>query len=208
MILKATHNKLLYAFFRLYTRLRINAAFDNVIIAGEAADRNLPVLVLANHFSWWDGFWIPYMNMKLFRRKIYFMMLEEQLRKYSFFNKTGGYSVKRGSKSVIESIHYTVSLLQDKGNMVFLFPQGKIESAYTDRIAFEKGISRIIAEISGKAQIIFMANLVEYYSSSRPSVYMYLSEYTGSADPEEISGSYNRFYSSILSEHKKKDPDK
>jgi 1-acyl-sn-glycerol-3-phosphate acyltransferase len=138
MILKATHNVFVYSFFRLYTRLRIKAAFSNVVIQGNVTDRDLPILVIANHFSWWDGFWIPYMNMKLFRRKIYFMMLEEQLRKYSFFNKTGGYSVKKGSKSIIESIQYTVSLLKDKTNMVFLFPQGKIGSAYQDKIVFEK----------------------------------------------------------------------
>ena len=111
MILEATHNPFLYGFFRLYTRLRIKGAFRNVFIESEVADSGLPVLVIANHFSWWDGFWIMYMNMKLFRRKFYYMMLEEELRKNIFLNRIGGYSVKRGGEEHyrIASVHNPAS---------------------------------------------------------------------------------------------------
>lgn len=201
MILKATHNHFLYGFFRLYTRLRINGAFREVVIEGNVTDRGIPVLVLANHFSWWDGFWVMYMNMKLFRRKFFFMMLEEQLRKHMFFNKTGGYSVRRGSRSIIESIQYTIDILKDKNNMVLLFPQGRIVSNYRSNISFEKGIQRVISEAGGKAQVLFEVNLVEYFSHARPSLYIYLCEYSGPGKIEEIEKAYNGFYKSTLETH-------
>lgn len=205
MILKATHNPLLYGFFRLYTKLRINSSFHKVVIEGEVTDRGIPVLVLANHFSWWDGFWVMYMNMKLFRRKFYFMMLEEQLRKRMFLNKTGGYSVRRGSRSIIESIQYTVDLLKDKNNMVLLFPQGRIVSNYRSSISFEKGILRVIGEVGVKAQVLFEANLVEFFSHARPTLYIYLEEYDGAGKMEDIEEAYNRFYGSTLKKHSERE---
>jgi 1-acyl-sn-glycerol-3-phosphate acyltransferase len=201
MILKASHNRFLYGFFRLYTRLRINGAFRKVTIRGDVADRGIPVLVLANHFSWWDGFWVMYMNIKLFRRKFYYMMLEEQLRRHMFFNKMGGYSVKRGSRSIIESIKYTVDLLKDNSNMVLLFPQGRILSIYQGSISFEKGIEKVISEAGGRSQVLFEINLVEYFSHARPSLYIYLCEYTGPGKIEEIEKAYNEFYAATVKKH-------
>lgn len=199
MILEATHNPFLYSFFRLYTRLRIWAAFREVRIEGDIKDKGLPVLVFANHMSWWDGFWVMYMNMKLFRRKFWFMMLEEQLKKLMFFNKMGGYSVKKGSRSVVESIKYTIGLLEDERNMVLIFPQGRIESMHRKELVFEKGAARI-AEGAGKAQILFVVNLVEYYSHARPTLYFYLAEYNRN-DPAGIENAYNEFYRSALVKH-------
>lgn len=197
-MLEASHNIFLYHFFILYSRLRMKVSFREVVIDGELTDRGLPVLVVANHFSWWDGFWVMHMNMKMFGRKFWFMMLEEQLMKYRFFNKTGGYSVKKGSRSVIKTVSYTIKLLGDRNNMVLVFPQGKLESNYIHDFKFEKGIERIVNAVSGKIQVVFMLNLVEYYSGPRPSLYMYLGEYSGTGGLEKA---YNDFYRSSVNRH-------
>lgn len=199
MILEATHNPFFYSFLKHYTKLRIRAAYREVRIEGNVTDKGLPVLVLSNHMSWWDGFWIMYMNMKLFRRKFYFMMLEQQLRKLWVFNKTGGYSVRKGSKSIIESIRYTLKLLEDKGNMVLIFPQGKIESMHREVLVFEKGAVRI-AEQAKKVQILFVVNLVEYYSHARPTLFMFLADYNCN-HPAGIEKAYNEFYDTTLKTH-------
>lgn len=202
MMLKATHNPFLYGFFKLYTRVKLKRAFTNIFIEGEVADKALPVLVIANHFSWWDGFWVMHMNRKLFGRKFYYMMLEEELRKNIFLNKIGGYSVKRGSRSIIESLRYTVDLLKNRDNLVLLFPQGKIESVHVSGFIFEKGVQRVVAEVAGHAQILFVVNLVEYYSSAKPSLYMYITEYPGG---QNVEAAYNEFYASALKTHLKRD---
>jgi 1-acyl-sn-glycerol-3-phosphate acyltransferase len=201
MMIKARHNIFLYRFFSIYTKLRIRNAFREIVIDCNVPDRSMPVLVIANHFSWWDGFWIMYLNMKLFGRKFFFMMLEEQLEQHSFFKKTGGYPVRKGSRSIIETINYTVDLLKNKGNMVLLFPQGKIESNYTSKFIFGKGALRIIDEVRGKAQILFVVNLMEYYSHARPSLYMYASDYDGI---KEAGESYNEFHTSVMAAHLKR----
>lgn len=202
MMLKATHNPFLYGFFKLYTRVKLKIAFRNILIEGEVADKGLPVLVIANHFSWWDGFWIVHLNRKLFRRKFYYMMLEEELRKNIFLNRIGGYSVKRGSRSIIESLRYTIDLLKNRENLVLLFPQGKIESGHVTGFLFEKGVQRVAGEVAGHAQIIFVVNFVEYYSRARPSLYMYITEYEAG---QKIEEAYNAFFASALKAHLKRD---
>lgn len=130
------------------------------------------------------------------------MMLEEQLKKFSFFNKTGGYSIQKKSRSIIESIDYTAELLSNKQNMVLLFPQGKIETIYTRNFQFESGIERIRGKISNDLQIVFMVNLIDYFSNRKPGLYMYVSEYQkNNFDTKTIQEEYNAFYARCIAEN-------
>ncbi len=127
------------------------------------------------------------------------MMLEEQLMKFSFFNKTGGFSIRKNSRSMIESMNYTAELLRDHRNMVLLFPQGKIESCYKQPILFEPGVNRIIEKIGSPVQIIFMANLIDYFSSRKPGIFMYIYEYKEDKfDLGSIQEAYNRFFNQCI----------
>jgi len=127
------------------------------------------------------------------------MMLEQQLRKYWFFNYTGGFSVNKNSKSIIETLNYTKDLLNDNKNMVLLFPQGEIESMHRQTFKFEKGIERVIKDKEGKIQIIFMANLIDYFSSPKEGLYMHFSEYEKSDwSAATIEAGYNRFYQQCI----------
>jgi 1-acyl-sn-glycerol-3-phosphate acyltransferase len=171
-----------------------------VQITGEPVERNLPVLVICNHVSWWDGFWVMYVNMRLFHRLFFFMMLEEKLDEFSFFKKCGGYPVRKGSRSILESLQYTVELLRDRNNLVLMFPQGEISSMHNQHFKFGHGIERIVSQVTGNIQVIFMANLVDYFSEKKPSLFIYLKEYHGNAeDAGKIEEHYNIFYSECVS---------
>jgi len=128
------------------------------------------------------------------------MMLEEQLRRHWYFNYTGGYSVRKNSRSALESINYTAELLTDAGNMVLLFPQGKINSVYKDSFVFERGIEKILKKVNrDELEIVFTANMVDYLSDVRPSLYQYVEEYKDSAISwSEIETQYNLFYRRCL----------
>jgi len=193
---------LIYPFFRLYAIWIINRHFGRVELENEFEDRDLPVLLLANHVSWWDGFFAMFFNVKVLKRKFHFMMLEEQLMKFSFFNQTGGYSIRKNSREVVESINYSAELLGDFRNMVLLFPQGKIESIYKTSFQFESGIGRIIEKTECKIHILFMANLIDYFSNRKPNLYIYISEYKNDKfDSRSIQDAYNMFYTHCIEEN-------
>lgn len=202
MILKAKHHPVIYPFFRMYTAFIIRRHFRYCRFHGEFSDRKLPVLLVANHFSWWDGFLALFFDMKVLRRKFHFMMLEEQLRRFWFFNYSGGYSVKKRSRSIIETLQYTNELLTDSNNMVLIFPQGEIRSAYHRDFVFGKGIEKILKNQGNPIQIIFLVNLVDYFSARKPGISMYHGSYTGQGtDTETIQQAYKDFYQECVASH-------
>jgi 1-acyl-sn-glycerol-3-phosphate acyltransferase len=152
--------------------------------------------------SWWDGFWVMYLNLKLLHRRFHFMMLEEQLGKRLFLNKSGGFSIRKGSRSIVETLNYTVELLNDKRNLVLMFPQGEIQSLQTRKFIFEKGIDHIVKRTGDKIQIIFILNLVEYYSNPKPTLFIHLAEYD---DSLRLTGgmekAYQNFFETVIEEY-------
>jgi 1-acyl-sn-glycerol-3-phosphate acyltransferase len=166
-----------------------------VKINGEFNAARMPVLLLSNHFSWWDGFFAAYLNTRIFHKKFHIMMEEKQLQQYMFFNRAGAYSIRKKTYSVIESLDYTNRLLADSSNLVVIFPQGRIESAFQPVLTFEKGVERILKNVKNEIQVVFVINLVEYFSDKKPSLYSYIHEYK----PDQISfqvlmRDFNAFY--------------
>ncbi len=133
------------------------------------------------------------------------MMLEEQLRKRLFFRSLGAFSINPGSRSAIESLNYAGEVLESNKNLLILFPQGKIHSLYTSEIDFQKGWFRIIKNAVNPVQIIFLANLTDYFSYRKPSLVTYLEEYTKTENfvLDEIAARYNDFYQKCLDHQKK-----
>ncbi len=194
MILKARHHVFIYPFFMRYAVFITKRYFRIVNVLGNIKDTGLPILVIANHVSWWDGFWIAYLNETRFHRKFHFMMLEEQLRKYWFFNYAGGFSVRKGSRTVVETLHYTSELLKNSENLVLVFPQGEIQSMHNQHFVFENGIDRVLRD-RHNAQIIMVVNMVDYLSQKKPSLTMFLEEYNDAgSDHQSIEDRYNAFY--------------
>jgi 1-acyl-sn-glycerol-3-phosphate acyltransferase len=204
MILKAKHHFLVYPFFQWYSCWIIGRHFQKVVLKGNYTGKGLPVLLISNHTSWWDGFWAMYFNLKVLHRKFHFMMLEEQLRRLRFFNYTGGFSVKKSTRSIIESIHYTSQLLVDQGNMVLMFPQGKLFSAHESQVTFQKGIEKILGDLREKVQMIFLVNLTDYLSAKKPTLYMYFKEHEqNNYSLSELQKAYNQFYSQSVEQQSK-----
>lgn len=204
-MIKAKHHPVIYPLFKALTRYLLKRNFNSTHIEGEFTDAGKPVLVIANHVSWWDGFWLIHLNLKMLHRKFHFMMLEDQLKKHWYFRYTGGYSVKKRSRSIVESINYTTELLQNSQNMVFMFPQGEINSLYNNSIQFEKGIQRIIEQSPEEVQVLFVANMVDYFSNPKPNLCMYIQSFSAKNLKESsVETEYNNFYNKSLEIQKAK----
>jgi len=199
MILKAKHHFIIYPFFKWYARWQTRRKFSNTTITGDFTDRGLPLLLVANHVSWWDGFWAMVLNIEIFSRLFHFMMLEEQLKKHWYFNHSGGYSVSKKSRSILASLEYTRELLKNPGNLVLIFPQGEIQSMHRQHFRFEKGIGRISAGLESKIQVVMAVFLTDYFSRPKPGLYLYFREYPGiTFDRDSLEKAYNQFFADCL----------
>jgi 1-acyl-sn-glycerol-3-phosphate acyltransferase len=202
MIIKSKHHFLIYRLYRIYTLLKIRLNFHKVEILGEFNDKNLPLLLISNHISWWDGIWIMYLNIKRFNRKFHVMMLEKQIKRFRITGMVGAYSVKKRSRSIIETLNYTNEILADKRNLVLMFPQGEIRSVYNGLVRFEKGIERIVKDNQGKIQVVLIANLIDYFSREKPSLFIYMKDLeTEVITLEAIEKEYNSFYADSISQN-------
>ena len=129
-MIKAKHHIVIYPLFKGLIHLLLKRNFRSIHIESDFENNGKAVLLIANHISWWDGFWMEYLNQKITHRRFHFMMLEDQLKKHWYFRYTGGYSVKRKSKEIVKSIEYTNELLSNPKNIILMFPQGKIHSSH------------------------------------------------------------------------------
>lgn len=187
---------MIHPIFKLFSRVMINKHFDHIEVIGDvemSGERS--VLLLSNHCSWWDGFWQLNLNMKVFKKKFHFMMLEEQLRKHWYFNYTGGFSVKKSARSAVETLQYSAELLSHPNNLVLMFPQGEVESIHKQSVAFEKGAEKILQRTNrSEVQVLFLFNSVDYFINMKPVLYHYITEYKGSGISYlELERNYNIF---------------
>ena len=132
------------------------------------------VLLLANHFSWWDGFILYWLNARLLKKDFHIMVLDETMQKIKFFKYLGAFSVIKNSRSMIDTLAYAAQLLNDPKNVVVVFPQGRLYSNFITDVSFEKGVMKIIKKAHNKSQLITAVTFVENFDHKKPVVKIYL----------------------------------
>tara|TARA_B110000495_G_C23011839_1_gene598554 strand:- start:1033 stop:1656 length:624 start_codon:yes stop_codon:yes gene_type:complete len=196
-MIRAEHSRFHIWISVVYTKIALILFFRNVRFIGEVkTDNNLAILMIANHFSWWDGFFQLQLNLKFFKKKYHFMMLEKQMRKDSILRKIGASSIEKGSRSILDSLKYLVEVIQNPENLFLFFPEGKIKSIYTEEFKFEKGaINYILKKVTFDFQFVFNVNLIDYSSFKRPEVSVYYKTHkiNSNTTATEIEKDYNDF---------------
>ena len=165
----------------------------------EDFQREKSKLLIANHFSWWDGFIGNYLSYKYYKKKFHVMMLKEQLARRMFLNKAGAFSVEQSSRSVVESLQYSAEILSQDGNLLMMFPQGKIESLYHSHFQFAKGVEKILENCHPLPEIVFNINLVDYFSNPTPTLFIRTKSYHGELSAKEIEKAFNQFHAACTS---------
>ena len=195
-MIRANHNKYWVKFSKFYTKTLIGFFFGKVKYIGEYEDKGLPILMISNHFSFYDGFIQILLNRKVFKRRFHFMMLEKELRKTMMLAKIGACSISKGKRSSLESLDYAVELLENTESLFLFFPQGKIESIYTREFTFEKGLlSHILENTKNDFQLVFNVNLIHYGTNLRPNmcVYYETQQINANTNTEDVEKTFNRF---------------
>lgn len=203
-MLRPQKNRLIEWFFHHYILRIVERSFHSVNYNAIETDPGKPILLIANHYSWWDGFLLYYLNAKLFKRNFRIMVLEQTLKEFSYFRSLGAYSVNKKTKGIIESLEYTAQLLTDPQNLVVIFPQGRIYSNFTDSVGFEKGLGRIINKDSLNFQFVFAVSFIEHLQHKKATINVYLKN-AGSSfkDLAEVNHAFQHHYQTAKSEQTK-----
>ncbi|WP_165852101.1 1-acyl-sn-glycerol-3-phosphate acyltransferase [Mucilaginibacter terrenus] len=183
--------------FRTYVNRLVKNEFHEITYNNVLIDPERSVLLIGNHFSFWDGLILFYLNEKLFKKKFHVMILEETARKSSMLRYGGAFTVNKTSKDVIASLNYAAELLKDPSKLVLMFPQGKLFSNFVEEVKFEKGVMRLIDKAGERCQVIFAATFIQYFRHKKPNVNVYLEapvrEYAG-LDITKLQNDYQQLY--------------
>lgn len=159
-------------------------------------DPDISALIIGNHFSWWDGFFVYYLNGKYFHRTYHVMMLEEQLQSRKFLCKAGAFSISPGSRDMGQSLSYATNILNKPGNLLLIYPQGEIQSQHQHQMIFKDGWMRIIEKATQPFKTIFVVTLIDYFSQPKPTLYFYLKEFHNGEkfEKDQIESEFNDYF--------------
>ena len=173
-MIRPKNSRIIYWFFRRYVKWRVNKQFHRLLFNTIETDKNRSILLVANHYSFWDALVLFCVNDSLFNKKFHVMILEETSHKEPFLKYGGAFSVSKNTKDILLSLDYAAKLLDDPNNLVLIFPQGQLYPNFTAHIHFEKGVQRIIDQAQGKFQLVFAAAFIQYFKHIKPTATVYL----------------------------------
>jgi hypothetical protein len=170
-MITARHDPWAEALFTPYITRLLRRHFHALRLLGEppSPPRGLPLLIVPNHSTWWDGFFLYILNRLLLGRRLHLMMLEEQLARFRFFRRIGAFGIRPGSiGEVAASLAYSASVLREPANALCLFPQGVMRHPSARPLGFRPGLERILREHGAPVGILPLAIRCEFYEDQRP----------------------------------------
>jgi len=190
-MIAAAHNQWADRLFGLYLNRLLSRHFYAVHLLGEPPKPNPdnPLLLLPNHCSWWDGFFIYFLNRKILYRKPYLMMLEDQLQKNRFFKYLGAYSIEPQKQSDLKNkLQYTTDLLNngDGSILVCIFPQGELLPWHQRPLIIKRGIPFLTQQLHKQIDLCYLGIRIEFGNQQRPEIFLKFSPVKQTGPGESI----------------------
>lgn len=148
-----------------------------------------PVVLVANHFSWWDGLWVM-LHLRQSSWQLSVPMLQHQLEKRPFLRWWGALPLHRG-RQLPQQIAACVQACSQAHQVLLLFPQGQIASAQTSEFVFEGGLLGKL--LYNGATCVFLYQCVEYGHLPRPEAHHFVKFAATVTTAEEAQTQYRLF---------------
>lgn len=171
-MIKANHNIAAEILYKPYVKRLLRSSFNRFVLTNSIPDISglKGLIVTPNHFSWWDGFFAEYLMRKFTGRKLYIMMLEDQLKKYPFFKYLGAFSIKPGSvKSVADSLKYAKEIAASSESYLVFYPQGEIQKYEAEHVKLKSGLTAF--SDSEKTDVLIVSFKIVYGNEKKPDVF-------------------------------------
>lgn len=153
-------------FFRFIVRGYFRRHFHAVRISqpehlAEAGRTTGPLLVYANHSSWWDPMVQVFLGEKLLPGKRHFAPMDaEALARYRIFKQLGVFGVElKSSRGAAQFLRTGLRVLSS-GGVLWVTPQGRFADPRERPLEFKPGLAALAARVPGGCTVIPLA--IEY----------------------------------------------
>jgi 1-acyl-sn-glycerol-3-phosphate acyltransferase len=146
------------ALVRRYVRRTLARRFDGVFVDGvedvaRVADAR-PVLLCANHVSWWDSFVLVLLDERL-GTDGFALMDEVNLARLPFFRLLGVLPLAvRGGADARRQLDDAATVLDRPRRALWIFPQGRQRAAHIRPLAFKPGLRRLAAQAQTHGAVV------------------------------------------------------
>lgn len=130
-MIESRRKEIFFRFVLLWVRRAMRRHFHAVYLEGLENLTRLPlaqpVIIVANHHSWWDGFFAVLLAGETPGRPTYLAQEEQHLRRYLFFCYAGVFGIDLTSPGAsLPGLRYALRLLRRPRSVVWIFPEGKL----------------------------------------------------------------------------------
>lgn len=176
-MIAAAKSRWFNAWFARHARSRIRHTFGNVFVAGldetREAVRSAPLLVVANHTTWWDALVALYVSELLLGCDGYAMMDAANLRRVPFFRRVGAFGVDLDDPADgARAIRHGARLLDRPDRALWIFPEGRERSPFAP-LELQPGAAQI-ARVAKKAVIVPVGLRYVFAGEERPELWISL----------------------------------
>ncbi|MBI0536728.1 glycerol acyltransferase [Roseomonas sp. KE2513] len=132
--------------------------------------RGRPLIVLANHPSWWDGVAFMLLSARLFpSRHVFIPMAAEALAKYRFMRRLGVFGIEPGARGAAAFLRTANEVLAAPRAMLWMNVPGRFQDVRERPVVIAPGVTRL-AEIAPNAVILPLALDYVFWTESRPEM--------------------------------------
>lgn len=165
--------------FARHARSRIRGAFGRVLVSGLeracTAAAAQPVLLVANHTTWWDALVALYTSELLLACDGYAMMDAANLRRVPFFRRVGAFGVDLDDAADgARGIRHAAKLLDRPGRALWIFPEGR-ECSPFGPLDLRPGAA-LVARVAKRAAVVPVGLRYTFGGEERPDLWIAFGE--------------------------------
>ena len=138
----------------------------------------IPTIFFAPHSNWWDGIVGYNLCNRLLKKEIRLMV--EELNRFPLLRRGGAFNVnKKSAQSSMQALKYSVDVLSDLNNILYIYPQGIIRPPLYRPIEFQTGMTYIAQKAVqryGKINIVPISVNYFFMRDNRPEVWVEFGE--------------------------------
>lgn len=165
-------------FFRRIVRGYFRRHFRAVRISGAEQMKRCgagPLIVYANHSSWWDPMVLVLLASKLLpHRKHYAPMDASALERYGILGRIGIFGVEmQTARGAAQFLRTGLAILKD-GGVLWITPQGRFSDVRDRPLAFKRGLAELVSRVPGGCTVLPLAIEYTFWSERLPETLLQL----------------------------------
>jgi len=158
--------------FRAYLRRYVSRHFHAVRVnweQGQSVPPEMPLIVYANHSSWWDPLVGLLLAERYFPEHTFYAPVDaEAVKKYRFFETLGFFGIEQQtSRGAADFLSTAQAILSARGGSLWVTPEGRFVDPRADDAGFEPGLAHLASRLE-RGRIVPLALEYPFWEDRLP----------------------------------------